>query len=152
MTESALAEGKEFLTEINNAIDRTKNKSWQLMAFLIGIDAYFAKFFIETGQNSMVVQMAIFSIPISLAMFYFLSKAMLPIETRLNGCEPRKIKQIISNNYLENMAHTIQKSIDFNTEIHSKITKKYVISLVLMVIFLIGTISIFLFNVFTQCC
>lgn len=150
LKEAAIIEAKSFLADINSAISNIRDRSWQLMAFVMAIDVYLFQSIVSITPTAELRTMFYISIPFSIYTYRCLYYALFPSKIVLNGSQPKMLDTIIDGGedfFYKAIMKGIQKSIDINTGVLQKMTDKYKCAL-WSCIALIGSFAIFIFYVY----
>jgi hypothetical protein len=67
--ELVIKEAKELLFNLSNGISKTRDRSWQLLAFIIAVDVYLLKNVIEDNTNNLLSVITVIAIPFSVWIF-----------------------------------------------------------------------------------
>src|SRR4051812_25526100 len=88
MTQSesfAVTEAKDSLSEINAAISKTRDKSWQLAAYLIAIDVFLVQTFFGGTNNNVINGVSVLAFIASIGIFLKLNYSFNPTDMIFNG-------------------------------------------------------------------
>lgn len=155
----ALSEGKELLKDINVSISKTRDKSWQLLAFILALDFYLLKLFYENGVSDIKLNIvSVICLVFNLYILYNLRLSLFPTGFVQNGSSPEKINKIIEQEKEEGgidfftvMKHSYQKGVEKNTEILQDLSKYYSNSLnAIILMMIICVLFIFFFFLFIE--
>ena len=128
----AISEAKDLVLDINNAISKTREKSWQLLAFLIGINAFFITS-LEYNTNYVLIYgtftiCLVFDIFISINLMF----CMMPNKIISNGGYPNLILNVIKQeqepegvDFFTVMISNYNHAIEANTKTLLKMTGLY---------------------------
>lgn len=145
----AITEAKDLLAEINNAISKTRDKSWQLLAFLIAVNVYVVTSIIEGKSTYLTLGLSLICLVYDIIIGKHLHFCMFPNKLYSNGGYPDKINETIDQekqpngiDFFKVLTSNYQFSIDQNSDVLRKMTDKYKKALNGL-IFLVGAVLIF---------
>lgn len=147
MEEQIIKESKNYLENVNNGISKTRDRAWQLLAFVLAVNVYLGKSVIEKNTIVMIHYLLPICFFFSLFIFYNLYKTLLPSGLIVNGFEPVKLEQISKDGdafFFESLKHSLQIAIDSNQSILSDMIMSYKLAVKAV----IAMVSIFMCLVF----
>jgi hypothetical protein len=147
MDEIIIRESKSYLENVNNGISKTRDKAWQLLAFVMAVNVYLGKSVIEETKTDMMQYLFPICFLFSMFIFYKLYKTLLPSGIVVNGFEPIKLEQINKDGkqfFYDSLKHSLQIAIDSNQSILSNMIMSYKLAVKAVIIM----VSIFMFLVF----
>jgi hypothetical protein len=147
MEEQIIKESKTYLENVNNGISKTRDRAWQLLAFVLAVNVYLGKSVIEKNTIVMIHYLLPICFFFSLFIFYNLYKTLLPSGLIVNGFEPVKLEQISKDGdafFFESLKHSLQIAIDSNQSILSDMIMSYKLAVKAV----IAMVSIFMCLVF----
>jgi hypothetical protein len=128
MEEQIIKEAKSYLENVNNGISKTRDRAWQLLAFVLAINVYLGKNVLENNTIKMIYWLLPICFLFSLVIFYKLYKTLLPSGLIVNGFEPVKLEQISKDGdkfFYDSLKHSIQIAIDSNQSILAEMILSY---------------------------
>lgn len=143
-----LNEAKDHLKDVNEGIQRTREKCWTILAFMFGVLFYLMqKVIIESSANEVTKMLCIFSAIFTGLILYNLKYSILPSEHfRFNGDSGKNIKLILENglNVFDEALYNYTNAIDKNKATLDKIKTAYNTAFSLVVCFFIIGLLLFL--------
>jgi hypothetical protein len=149
MEEIIIRESKSYLENVNNGISKTRDKAWQLLAFVIAVNVYLGKSVIENGTINMLQYLLPICFLSSVFIFYNLYKTLLPSGIVVNGFEPKKLELINKDGkkfFYDCIKHSLQIAIDSNQAILSSMIASYKLSIKATIIM----VSLFMCLIFSS--
>lgn len=148
----AVGEVKDFLKDVNASISKTRDKCWQLFAFLLAIDIYLIKSILEAKTNPYIIGLTVTAAVFSIPIVWSLYGSMFPIKFNQSGGHPDNLSKVADERNddirFRVVMNTYKTSIDENCVFLSKMTGNYktainlFASLVLVSVFLLFLISL----------
>jgi hypothetical protein len=83
-----ITEAKDLLKGVNEGISKTRDKCWQLVAFMIAIDMLSFKLISEHPSEHVYMIISTACLVCSAFIFYYLQSALFPKELRFGGAFP----------------------------------------------------------------
>jgi len=140
--EIALQEARENLRDINNGVENSKKRSWQLLAIIIAIDVFLIKGILDNESSDAIRVIGLIAIPFTIYIFKNLSSGINPSGLRDMGIQPDLIKPIMDKDkskFMADLLYSYQTSINKNTEVLELIINDYKKSLTGIIIFIIAS-------------
>lgn len=139
----AIGEAKDYLKELNESIIRTRDKCWQLLAFIIAICSFLiqATMFSDKVVSLETKLLTITTILFSAVAAFNLRKSILPATSfRLNGDTAKNLLLFINEplvNMYEESLYNYDNSINKNKEVLDEIKTGYGFALNTMLLLIV---------------
>ena len=124
-----ISEGKEFSAALFQMVQRVRDKSWQLIAFIIAVDSYLIKGVVDSPAANKFLIMSAVAAVFNIFLFKNLLPSLTPISLRMPGAEPHnmaKLREFKEEEiYYESLILGIRETINRNTEVLDRLNESY---------------------------
>lgn len=149
-----ITEAKDCLNSINDGISKTRERSWQLIAFMIALDIYLAKLTTENIDKYAIGGLLVFALICSIYVFKQLYASLFPSTLRFAGAPPYGLDEDLKVSEEElyySIIKTYHNSIKKNLDVLSdfKTGYKNALNSIIALVFVSG-VFIILFYLLTE--